>query len=153
MVFTGRLGSLEPIIYAADRRIDPALFVDLLRRSTLAERRPVDDPDCVEGMLAHCNLLITAWRSEELVGVARSVTDFSYCCYVSDLAVDQALQRSGVGTELLRETARKLGPRCAMILLAAPAAAAYYPRVGFERHENAFVLAGGGAIGGSSPPN
>jgi hypothetical protein len=58
-----------------------------------------------------------------------------------------------VGTELLRETAQKLGPRCAMILLAAPAAAAYYPRVGFERHENAFVLAGGGAIGGSSSPN
>jgi GNAT superfamily N-acetyltransferase len=137
---------MDEIIYATDRKIDPDSFIDVLRRSTLAERRPVDDADCIAGMLEHYDLLATAWQADTLVGIARSVTDFSYCCYVSDLAVDSELQGLGVGTELLRQTRMKLGPLCSMNLLSAPAAAGYYPRVGFERHPNAFVLSADGAL-------
>ena len=138
---------MNEIIYATDRKIDADAFTDLLRRSTLAERRPVDDADCIAGMLEHADVLTTAWQGDALVGVARSVTDFNYCCYVSDLAVDAELQGRGVGTELLRQTRMKLGPVCSMNLLSAPAAADYYPRVGFERHPNAFVLSADGALG------
>jgi hypothetical protein len=78
------------IRYEHTRVIGEEEFVDLLKRSTLAERRPVDDSKCIKAMLKHANLICTAWDGERLVGVARSVTDFEYCCYLSDLAVDEA---------------------------------------------------------------
>src|SRR3990172_1193912 len=105
-----------------------------------AERRPVDDRDCLAGMLRHADLLVTAWERDLLVGVARSVTDFNYCCYLSDLAVDQAYQQTGIGRELIRRTREQLGSGCMVILLSAPAATGYYPRIGFRLHGSAWVL-------------
>lgn len=134
------------ISYSSERALTPAQFIDLLQRSSLAERRPIDDADCVASMLAHANLLCTAWDDERLIGVARSVTDFSYCCYLSDLAVDAAHQRRGIGRGLLRLTQSKLGPRCTIILLAAPKAETYYPRLGFTRHESAWLIRRSSAI-------
>ena len=128
------------ITYERDRKITRAQFVDLLVRSTLGERRPIDDDACIDAMLANANLTITAWDGDRLVGVARSVTDFAYCCYLSDLAVDSGLQRSGVGRELIRLTQAALGPKAKLILLSAPKAVEYYPRVGFARHENAYII-------------
>jgi ribosomal protein S18 acetylase RimI-like enzyme len=126
--------------YEINREITSGEFVDLLERSTLAQRRPVEDSGCVEGMLRHADLLITAWEDDRLVGAARSVTDFDYCCYLSDLAVDVAVQGRGVGRELIRRTREQLGPRCILILLSAPAAIGYYPRIGFTRHDSAWIL-------------
>ena len=122
------------------RRISAGEFVDVLARSTLAERRPVQDAHCVQAMLDHANLLCTAWDGARLVGVARSVTDFAYCCYLSDLAVDRAYQRRGIGRELIRLTRSRLGPRANLILLAAPKAEAYYPKLGFQAHRSAWIL-------------
>jgi ribosomal protein S18 acetylase RimI-like enzyme len=115
-------------------------FIDLLHRSSLAERRPVEDPERIAGMLRHADLTVTAWDGSLLVGVARSVTDFHYCCYLSDLAVDRAYQRQGIGRQLIHKTREQLGPSCTLILLAAPAAQDYYPRLGFTRHDSAWVL-------------
>ncbi len=129
------------IRYETSRQISPAEFVGLLKRSTLAERRPVDDPICIEAMLRHANLLCTAWDGETLVGVARSVTDFEYCCYLSDLAVDEKYQKQGIGKELIRLTQSKLGPRAKLILLSAPKAESYYPKIGFDAHRSAWILA------------
>ncbi len=135
-----KFGQKMRIRYEYNRRISEADFVDLLKRSTLAERRPVDDPECVKAMLAHANLLCTAWNGERLVGVARSVTDFEYCCYLSDLAVDLAYQKRGIGRELIRLTQARLGRKAKIILLAAPKAEAYYPRIGFDAHRSAWTL-------------
>lgn len=126
--------------YQLDKKISSEEFIDLLERSTLAERRPVDDPECIASMIKHADLLVTAWQDDLLIGVARSVTDFLYCCYLSDLAVDQNHQRSGIGRELIRRTRARLGPKCMLILLAAPAAAGYYPHLGFTRHDSAWIL-------------
>ena len=98
-------------------------------------------------MLEHAKLLCTAWDAEMLVGVARSVTDFEYCCYLSDLAVDEAYQKTGIGKELIRLTQSKLGPNAKLILLAAPKAQAYYPRIGFEQHHSAWVMSARARIG------
>jgi len=130
----------KEIRYSTSRTITPDQFIDVLRRSTLAERRPVDEPKCIEAMLRHGNLLCTAWDDETLVGVARSVTDFEFCCYLSDLAVDQAYQRCGIGKQLIALTKSKLGPRAKLVLLAAPKAEGYYPKVGFVPHRSAWVL-------------
>lgn len=128
------------IAYNTHRPITADQFVDLLNRSTLAERRPVDDPAAIAGMVANADITVTAWDGETLVGVARSVTDFTYCCYLSDLAVDVAYQRQGIGVELMTLTQAQLGPRCKLILLAAPAASDYYLRVGFQRHPRCWVM-------------
>ena len=128
------------IQYTHDRKITPAQFIDVLQRSTLAERRPVHDGERISEMLAHANLICTAWDGEVLVGVSRSLTDFSYCCYVSDLAVDVACQKQGIGRELIRLTQTQLHPQCKIILLAAPKAEGYYPKIGFNHFPSAWVL-------------
>ncbi len=129
-----------PLRYSADATLTPAQFVDLLRRSTLAERRPVDDPAAIAAMLQHGNLLVTAWDDGKLIGLARSVTDFLYCCYLSDLAVDESYQKRGIGRELIRHTQSRLGPKAKLILLAAPKAVNYYPRLGFDAHASAWLI-------------
>lgn len=126
--------------YETSRQISADEFIDLLKRSTLAERRPVDDPKCIQAMLQHANLLCTAWDGEKLVGIARSVTDFEYCCYLSDLAVDEKYQKKGIGKELIRQVKSKLGDKAKVILLSAPKAEAYYPKIGFDAHRSAWVL-------------
>ncbi len=129
------------IEYRVNEPLAPAAFIDLLRRSGLAERRPVDDEACIAGMLEHANLLVTAWDGEQLVGVSRSITDFHYACYLSDLAVAAGYQRTGIGKLLIQQTKEQLGPKCQLILLAAPAAADYYRKIGLEHHPRCWILA------------
>jgi predicted N-acetyltransferase YhbS len=128
------------ITYSNDRSITAEQFIDVLNRSTLGIRRPVDDVPRIEEMLKHANLICTAWDGDKLVGVARSVTDFAYCCYLSDLAVDETYQRQGIGKELIRCTQSRLHPRASLILLAAPKAVSYYPRIGFNAHSSAWTI-------------
>ncbi len=127
------------IRYSATETITVGQFRDVLVRSTLGERRPLDSEDTLDAMLTNASLLATAWDGERLVGIARSVTDFAYCCYISDLAVDEAYQRQGIGRQLIEVTAQRLGPQCKIILLAAPQADSYYGGVGFQRHPRAWV--------------
>ncbi|OZB83394.1 MAG: GNAT family N-acetyltransferase [Halothiobacillus sp. 13-55-253] len=115
-------------------------FIELLNESTLGERRPVDDRECIAGMLMNGNLMVSAWIGEQLIGVARSMTDFHYACYLSDLAVHRCYQRKGVGKKLQSLTQAQLGPRCKLILVAAPAANAYYEHLGFTNNPRCWVL-------------
>ena len=128
------------IQYFVDKPVTAGQFIDLLHRSTLAERRPVADIGCMQGMLDRGDLCITAWRDEQLVGIARSVTDFHYCCYLSDLAVDVAWQHQGVGRQLQKLTLDQLESTCKLILVAAPAADDYYGRFGYERNPRCWIL-------------
>ena len=128
------------IEYAHDRPITAEQFIDVLKRSTLAERRPISDRERISRMLEHGNLICTAWADGVLVGVSRSVTDFVFCCYLSDLAVDVAHQRSGIGKRLIELTRSKLHLECKLILLAAPKAEGYYPKIGFSHFQSAWVL-------------
>jgi ribosomal protein S18 acetylase RimI-like enzyme len=127
--------------FTTNEVISAESFRNILLRSTLGERRPVDDIDCLRGMIEHSNLIVSAWDGQLLVGIARSVTDFHYCCYLSDLTVDVAYQRRGIGRQLIQTTKEALGPGCRIILLSAPAAVDYYRHLGFERHDQAWVLA------------
>jgi GNAT superfamily N-acetyltransferase len=116
--------------------------IELYRASTLGERRPVDDRNRMALMLRHANLVVSAWDRELLVGIARSVSDFSYATYLSDLAVRVSHQKQGIGRELIRKT-REQGGQAAVILLSAPKAVAYYPRIGFQPHSSAWLLGAG----------
>lgn len=131
---------MTTLSYSLDSAIDTEQFRDLLVRSTLGERRPIDNDECLRGMLEHTDILATAWDGEKLVGVSRSLTDWHYSCYLADLAVDVAYQHSGIGRQLIDLTQGQLGPLCKIILLAAPAAADYYPRIGFEHNPRAWLL-------------
>jgi predicted N-acetyltransferase YhbS len=108
--------------------------------STLGERRPIDDRACIEGMVKSANLMVTAWRDGALIGVARSVTDYCYACYLSDLAVDIDHQHQGIGRALVSHTLKQLGPRCKIRLIAAPAAADYYRKIGFTQNAKCWEL-------------
>jgi len=130
------------LTYQLEPNLNVAEFVDVLVRSTLAERRPVHRPDVVRGMLQHADVILTARVDDKLVGVSRAVTDYSYCTYLSDLAVDQAYQGSGIGRELIRRTHEAAGVHTTLILLAAPRAQTYYPHIGMEQHPSAWIIRG-----------
>ena len=115
-------------------------FVDLLKRSTLAERRPVDELDTIKGMLEHASIIVTARLGGLLVGVSRAITDFNFCTYLSDLAVDERFQRQGIGKELVRRTHDAAGRTTHLILLAAPKAHTYYPRIGMTLHDSCWLI-------------
>jgi GNAT superfamily N-acetyltransferase len=128
------------IEYRDNATITVETAIDLYRRSTLGERRPIDRPDIFAGMLQHANLLISAWHGDRLVGIARSLTDFTYVAYLADLAVDADYQRQGIGKRLIQETRSRLGKECMIVLLAAPKANDYYPKLGFEHNPRAWIL-------------
>lgn len=132
---------MSSIRYESNRKITAEEFIDLLQRSTLAERRPVGSLARIEKMLKYGNVLVTAWDGDLLVGVSRALTDFSFCCYLSDLAVDQAYQHKGIGKELIKQTHQISGnDESMLILLAAPKAKEYYPKIGMEQFPECFVI-------------
>jgi ribosomal protein S18 acetylase RimI-like enzyme len=142
----GRSGA--GITFRRGNDLDLDAVVELYRASTLAARRPVHDREAMAQMIAHANLVITAWDDALLVGIARSLTDFAYVAYLSDLAVRETYQHRGIGRALVRETRSALAPRARIVLLAAPAAQAYYPKLGFTHHPQAWVLAPHEALDG-----
>jgi ribosomal protein S18 acetylase RimI-like enzyme len=121
--------------------LGPEEFIDLLRRSTLAERRPIEQPETIRGMLEHAGIIVTARAGGLLVGISRAITDFHFCTYLSDLAVDQAFQRRGIGRELVRRTHEAAGLGTQLILLAAPKARTYYPHIGMDACDSCWIIA------------
>ncbi len=131
---------IVPISYRRGNDLPLEEVLDLYRASTLGARRPIDDLTILADMIRHANLVITAWDGDLLVGISRSLTDFSYVAYLADLAVRESHQRRGIGVELIRHTREAMGPRSSIVLLAAPAAVDYYPRIGFTKHGSAWML-------------
>ena len=130
---------MESLSFRIGNNLDLDAVLDLYETSTLGQRRPIHDRDRMATMLRNANLVVTAWDGDLLVGIARSVTDFAYCTYLSDLAVRESHQRQGIGRELIRRT-RELGGDATVILLSAPAATGYYPRLGLKQHLSAWTL-------------
>jgi ribosomal protein S18 acetylase RimI-like enzyme len=133
------------IRYAVEPTLDVDAFVDVLERSGLAERRPVSDRGRIADMLRHADLIVTARTADDyLVGISRAITDFSYCTYLSDLAVDRAYQRHGIGRRLIAETHDAAGQQTLLVLLAAPLARSYYPHIGMQPHDSCWTWPGSG---------
>lgn len=128
------------IDYALEPNLLVDEFIDVLKRSTLAERRPVLDSETMAGMLKHADIVMTARAEGLLVGVSRAISDFSYCTYLSDLAVDVAFQKQGIGKELIARTHEAAGLNTTLILLSAPKAQSYYPHIGMTKHESCWTV-------------
>ena len=126
-----------------DYQLEPELstdeFIDVLVRSTLGERRPVDDRERIESMLKNADLIVTARSNGRLVGVSRAITDFAFCTYLSDLAVDESCQKQGIGRKLIERTHEAAGLMTRLILIAAPKARSYYPHIGMVPHDSCWM--------------
>jgi predicted N-acetyltransferase YhbS len=131
---------MNSIRYQYGNDLDLDQVIELYNASTLGERRPVDDRLLMSDMLRHANLVVTAWDGDLLVGIARTLTDFSYVGYLSDLAVKASHQRKGIGIQLVQKTREKMGPKSMLVLLAAPKAVEYYPKIGFSKHNSAWTI-------------
>ena len=135
------------IEYKINAPVSADQFIRLLRESTLDERGPIGDRECMEGMVNNSNLMGTAWHGESLIGIARSMTDFHYACYLSDLAVHRQYQGRGIGKKLQVITQENLGSKCKLILIAAPAANSYYEHIGYTNTPRCWVLDRGQSMG------
>jgi hypothetical protein len=131
---------MNSIRYQYSNDLDLDQVIELYNASTLGERRPVDDRQVMSDMLRHASLVVTAWDGNLLVGIARTLTDFSYVGYLSDLAVKASHQRKGIGIQLVQKTREKMGPKSMLVLLAAPKAVEYYPKIGFSKHNSAWTI-------------
>lgn len=127
------------ITYQTEKTVTIEEFKSVLINSTLGERRPISEPEILKKMLEHGNLIITARDNGKLIGISRSLTDFVFCTYLSDLAVDVEYQKMGIGKELIRLT-KLATPSAKLILLSAPKAVTYYPKIGMSRWEQCYVL-------------
>jgi len=134
---------MATIEYRYGNDLDLDELIELYNASTLGERRPVDDRAIMADMLKNANLVVTAWDGALMIGIARTLTDFAYVGYVSDLAVHRDYQKRGIGVRLLEKTREKMGPRSKLVLLAAPKAVGYYPKIGFTKHNSAWTLDAG----------
>jgi len=132
---------MRTLSYRHGNDLELDTVIELYRASTLGERRPAENRQVMRAMIENANLTITAWDGERLVGIARSLTDYAYVAYLADLAVHVDYQRKGIGRELVERTRECLAPTCAMVLLAAPLANDYYPKLGFEPNPRAWMLA------------
>jgi ribosomal protein S18 acetylase RimI-like enzyme len=128
------------ITYSSTSQISVKEAIDLYIRSTLSERRPIHSHQAFKNMFKHANLIVSAWNEDKLIGIARTLTDFSYVAYLSDLAVDIQYQKMGIGKRLIEETKLNLELGCMLVLLAAPRAREYYGPLGFEQHPSAWTL-------------
>ncbi|UII81062.1 GNAT family N-acetyltransferase [Flagellimonas sp. CMM7] len=127
------------IEYQIENDLSLEEFKSVLTNSSLAERRPVNKPDRLQKMLQYGNLIVTARIGGKIIGVSRSLTDYTFCTYLSDLAVDKKHQRQGIGIELIRQTKLK-APDALLILLSAPSAISYYPKIGMNQHMYCYYL-------------
>lgn len=128
------------ISYQVNPELTTADFIDVLQRSTLGERRPLQDATAMEMMFRHGNYYIGAYDGMKLVGLARVMTDFVFTSYLSDLAVDEQYQKQGIGKRLIQEVQKAI-PKAKIILLAAPAAESYYPKIGMTHHAHCYTIA------------
>jgi len=126
------------ITYKLDTTPETELIIDLYNSSGI--NRPTTDTERISKMYANSNLIVTAWDKDKLVGVSRSLTDFCYCCYLSDLAVRREYQRAGIGKKLIDLTKEEIGDQTMLLLLAAPTAIEYYPKVGLQQIDNGFII-------------
>lgn len=126
------------IRYQVNVPVDPQAVVTLFRDSGI--HRPYDDLQRVTQMIERANLTVTGWHGDQLIGIARALTDWCYCCYLSDLAVDPNYQRSGIGTSLVKRVREEIGDAVTLILVSAPEAIPFYERIGLPRTDRAFVL-------------
>ncbi len=127
------------ITYRAEPELSVDEFIDVLQRSSLARRRPVADRSRIEKMLRNADVIITARHGSLLVGVSRAITDFAYCTYLSDLAVDAAFQKQGIGRGLIELTHLTAGRATRLILISAPNARSYYPHIGMIPHDSCWM--------------
>jgi len=137
------------ITYRLGNDLDLDAVIAVYAGCSLGARRPIADRERMAAMLANANLVVSAWHANRLIGIARSVSDFVYCTYLSDLAVHDDHQRQGIGRALIQRT-RDTAPQATLILLSAPQAVAYYPHLGFTRHESAWMVAAGVPLAGAN---
>ena len=126
------------IIYRTDVTPGTDQIIEMYHSSGII--RPTADKERISKMFNNSNLIVTAWDKDILVGISRSLTDFCYCCYLSDLAVRKDYQKRGIGEKLIAITKNEIGEQTALILLSAPNATDYYPKVGFQKSDNAFII-------------
>ncbi|SHS11906.1 Predicted acetyltransferase [Mycobacteroides abscessus subsp. abscessus] len=129
---------MTTVHFEESKEISVAELADVFRKSGI--RRPVEDLPRLQKMLEQADITMTAWDGMRLVGIARAITDFSYCCYLSDLAVDQDYQNQGIGKELVKRVQERLGEEISVILLASPIAMDYYPKIGFQKIQNGYII-------------
>lgn len=119
------------IIYAQEQALSAADYIAVLGSTYMGERRPIGNVARVTRMLAGSNMIVTARDADgAIVGVLRGISDGEWVCYVADLVVHADHQRKGIGTGMLDECKRILGPGMGIVLVAYPEAVDYYRRIG-----------------------
>ncbi len=129
---------LNEIKYKINESLPVTAIVEVFRSSGII--RPIQDTERIKTMFLNSNLVISAWLNDEVIGISRSLTDFAYCCYLSDLAVKKEYQHKGIGKRLIEITKEKIGDKAMLLLLAAPNAMNYYSKIGLEKVQNGFII-------------
>jgi ribosomal protein S18 acetylase RimI-like enzyme len=132
-------GIMIMISYSEDKLVKASDVAEVFKNSGI--KRPYEDKERIQRMVDNSDIIISAWEDNKMIGLARAITDYSYCCYLSDLAVDKKYQNQGIGKQLVNKLQIILGKETSLVLLSSPGAVEFYPRIGFEKSDKAYVIA------------
>lgn len=127
------------VTYQRESDLSLQEYIFILNSSGLGKRRPMDDTDHLNRMIAGSNMILTARENGELVGVLRALSDFCYRTFIADLAVVSERQGEGIGSALLQK-AREIAPEARLFLFSAEDAEGFYQKLGFQLHERCYQL-------------
>ena len=126
------------IQFRINEKLNAQAVIEVYKSSGIA--RPVDDVKRIQTMLDNSNLIVSAWHGNELIAIARAVTDYAYCCYLSDIAVKKEHQKFGIGRTLIELIQEAIGEDTILLFLSNIAAVEYHPKAGFEKVENGYII-------------
>ena len=102
--------------------------------------KPIAGAARLQVMIDETQLVLSVWDDEHLIGFARCLTDFEYCCYLSDILILPAYEGHQIGRQLIATLQAYIGPRVTLSLRAADSAVGFYERINLPHADNMFRI-------------
>ena len=128
------------MIEILSERLAPEEYIDFLKRTDLGSQYPKERFETrILRLLQNASISLAARNGEgRLVGALLGLTDFAYWLYVTDLGVDRAYLRKGIGRRLMQAALELAGGErdIAVYLVANEGAVPFYEKLGMRRADD-----------------
>ena len=123
-----------------EERIGSAEYVDFLKRTDLGSQYPKERfSERIEKLVKNASISLVA-RNEAgtAVGVLFGLTDYAYWLFLTDLGVDRAYERQGIGKLLMQRALELAGGEkdIAVYLIANENAVPFYEKCGMKKADD-----------------
>lgn len=123
-----------------EERISAEEYIGFLKRTDLGSQYPKERfADRIATLVTTVSIsLVARNESGTVVGVLFGLTDFAYWLYITDLGVDRAYTRQGIGKRLMKTAHEIAGgeKNIAVYLIANENAIGFYEKLGMKKADD-----------------